>query len=442
MAVKKNKKEVSKILFDLGFNLLKIKTNKYGQMVVHFSDKDGYRYESLFTVISKKYSKPRMVHISNPYSLKNIELWISKNKKSFKLLKNNKYSHSYDKLFLKCFKCDNKFKSNWSNIRGGNGCGVCKGKQVVKSNSLKKIRPDLSREWSSKNTFSPSSVSSKSGKIVLWECSKCGGEWKAKINDRNRAGCPFCSGRKILKENTIFNVCPELEKYWDYSKNIGVFPENLSPSSKFNCFWRCSDCNYEWKKTIESIFYDGGCPNCNGKILSKINFPNLVEEWDYGMNDGLLPNLFSRGSKKKIWWKCRLCKIRWNATIENRTYHKSGCPNCSGSSGENEIAYFLNKLNIDFFMEKSFFGCDYKQKLLFDFYLPEYETCIEFDGKQHFEPIRFGGITEEVAKDNFKIQKIKDKIKNKYCDINNLKLIRIPYWEFDNIGKILEKNFL
>jgi very-short-patch-repair endonuclease len=60
--------------------------------------------------------------------------------------------------------------------------------------------------------------------------------------------------------------------------------------------------------------------------------------------------------------------------------------------------------------------------LRFDFYLPKYNTCIEFDGKQHFEPVKiFGG------NENFKEIIKKDSIKNMYCDTNGIKLIRIKY---------------
>ena len=76
----------------------------------------------------------------------------------------------------------------------------------------------------------------------------------------------------------------------------------------------------------------------------------------------------------------------------------------------------------------------------FDFYLPEYNVCIEYDGIQHFEPTRFNKkMTIEEANDNFIQQKFRDEIKNNYCKNNNIKLLRIPYTEYDNIEKIINK---
>ena len=73
----------------------------------------------------------------------------------------------------------------------------------------------------------------------------------------------------------------------------------------------------------------------------------------------------------------------------------------------------------------------------FDFYLPAYNLCIEFDGEQHFKSIKHFGGEKRLS-----IQKIKDNIKTEYCKNNNIKLLRIPYYDFNNIEKILEKILL
>ncbi len=69
-------------------------------------------------------------------------------------------------------------------------------------------------------------------------------------------------------------------------------------------------------------------------------------------------------------------------------------------------------------------------KLSFDFYLPNYNTCIEYDGKQHFEIT--GGYYNEHS---FEELQNRDNIKNQYCENNNIKLIRVPYWDYDNLNE-------
>lgn len=113
-----------------------------------------------------------------------------------------------------------------------------------------------------------------------------------------------------------------------------------------------------------------------------------------------------------------------------------GCPKCNQSKGEKEIEKILIQNNIEFENQKRFKNCINKKTLPFDFYLPKYNICIEFDGIQHFESLDiFGGEIE------FQKRKINDNIKNKFCKDNNIKLIRIKYDEniyfklIDNLNK-------
>ena len=62
---------------------------------------------------------------------------------------------------------------------------------------------------------------------------------------------------------------------------------------------------------------------------------------------------------------------------------------------------------------------------------------IGYDGEQHFMPIKFGPYSDEVSILNFENTKRRDKIKDEYCKNNNIKLLRIPYWEKANIKTIV-----
>ena len=75
----------------------------------------------------------------------------------------------------------------------------------------------------------------------------------------------------------------------------------------------------------------------------------------------------------------------------------------------------------------------------FDFYLPRYNLFIEYDGEQHYKPVRFFG-NEEDAENVFKRTQEHDRIKNQYCKDNNINLLRIPYWETKNIKTIISNH--
>jgi len=109
-----------------------------------------------------------------------------------------------------------------------------------------------------------------------------------------------------------------------------------------------------------------------------------------------------------------------------------GCPICKESYGEKQIGIFLDNNNIRYIRQKKFKNCKNIKVLPFDFYLPEYNMCIEFDGIQHFKKIdKWGG------ENNYKLIMLKDNIKNNYCKNNNIYLLRIKY--NDDIITILEK---
>ncbi|XZH99782.1 hypothetical protein ACSXEK_16380 (plasmid) [Clostridium perfringens] len=112
-----------------------------------------------------------------------------------------------------------------------------------------------------------------------------------------------------------------------------------------------------------------------------------------------------------------------------------GCPICNQSKGEKSIRQYLEKNNIEFKQEYRFNDCRHKLPLPFDFYIENYNLCIEFDGGQHFKKVKHFG------EESFKLTQIRDKIKNKFCEENNIRLIRIPYWELDNIENILGEEF-
>ena len=125
--------------------------------------------------------------------------------------------------------------------------------------------------------------------------------------------------------------------------------------------------------------------------------------------------------------------------IQTPTSHLNGhgCPHCHRSKGEVRVANFLNKNGIKYEIQKkipnlNLFGG--RKYFLLDFYIPIYNVIIEYNGEQHYKSVGwFGGDK------NYKIQKLRDESLRQYCKGHNIKLIEIPYTDFDNIEKILTK---
>jgi len=160
------------------------------------------------------------------------------------------------------------------------------------------------------------------------------------------------------------------------------------------------------------------------KVFNTINDFNKIHNYMYDYSLMIYKNAHT-----KIIIICKKCGFKFKQTPN--THLRCGCPICKESKGEKIIYNFLLLNEIIFERQKKFEGCIYKQNLLFDFYLSKLNICIEYDGLQHFKAIKkFGG------EDNFKLIVKRDIIKNKYCSVNNIKLIRIKY--NDNILEKLE----
>ena len=131
----------------------------------------------------------------------------------------------------------------------------------------------------------------------------------------------------------------------------------------------------------------------------------------------------------------------------------NGCPTCKSSKGERKILIFLEyaclEQNIDFFSQKTFESCKFDKLLRFDVYivdgliLNKYDGymrkwVVEYDGRQHIEIVEYWG-----GLDDFIIRAKCDAIKNKYCEDNEISLIRIPHMvkTQEEIDSYLEDKF-
>ena len=90
-----------------------------------------------------------------------------------------------------------------------------------------------------------------------------GHEWQASIANRNKGrGCPYCSGKKVLPGyNDLQTVNPALANEWNYEKNTGVRPIDVTPNSNKKAWWICSN-GHEWEAKINNRNNGNGCPIC------------------------------------------------------------------------------------------------------------------------------------------------------------------------------------
>ena len=110
----------------------------------------------------------------------------------------------------------------------------------------------------------------------------------------------------------------------------------------------------------------------------------------------------------------------------------TGCPSCVQSAGEQRIRESLQMLDVECVEQACFNKCRNRRPLRFDFYVPSHRLLIEFDGRQHYENSKLWGGEEELAE----IQR-RDAIKNRFAERHGYRLLRIPFYEYENIETIL-----
>lgn len=336
---------------------------------------------------------------------------------------------------LKC-KCNidgYEWDTSWKDLkRNANLCPVCNDSKrmnidVVKL-KMKNINPDI-------EILDSSYIDS--GAKLKCKCKVDGFEWKTKWNHLKAGhGCPKCKYRNQSKNMTL-TIGEIKKKLNEINKNIEILSEEyIGSKQKLKC--RCLIDGYVWTATWSNLSKERGCPCCakvKRRVSQSFTLEQIKEKLKFINPDAIIISDEYKNCKEKLKCKCLIDGNEWFVSWDNLSRGR-GCPQCSESRGERKIRQYLENQNIEFKQEYSFddlLGIG-GQSLRFDFAIfdnnDNLKFLIEYDGEFHFE--------KYYESQNFKELQIHDKLKNEYCQNNNINLIRIPYWEYDEIEKILD----
>lgn len=244
----------------------------------------------------------------------------------------------------------------------------------------------------------------------------CGCGHKNRLKEAIKKKYEHLVGTRINKW-TILEIVPSNEKH-NYTCAICKCDCGTIKEVKLSYIIneKSKDCGCGRKETLKETF----TKNLVGQRFGKLVVIEMLQE---------------RSNNGKIKYKCKCDCGNEVDVIGNSltTYHTLSC-GCLVSYWNMYIKQFLEENKIDYKPEYIvYIGDDYYR---FDFYLPQYNLFIEYDGRQHYEPVRFFG-NDEDAKCIHERTKKHDEIKNHYCEENNINLLRIPYWETKNIEIII-----
>lgn len=241
------------------------------------------------------------------------------------------------------------------------------------------------------------------------------------------ARCPKCGkvamARKLSLTTTQFTK-RVFETYGTEYKVLGTYT-----NSKTKIKVRHNICNKDIMIIPENLLAGHGCNVCAQKIrdskrkMTNDEFTKKVESLVGKEYTFLKP--YGKNAHIPIPVRHNICGNIYEVRPYNFIYNNRRCPYCNRSNGELFIKEYLVKHSIGYEAQKIFSDCKDKRSLSYDFYVPEFNTLIEYQGVQHYQPIEFFG------KDYFEIQKKHDSIKRNYAEEHKINLLEISYRKYN-----------
>jgi hypothetical protein len=196
--------------------------------------------------------------------------------------------------------------------------------------------PNIALEWDVEANGGrlPADVPAGTSLIGKWACRK-GHKWEAAVANRTSANtsCASCTGRKVSDDNNLLVKFPAIAAEWHPTKNNGRLPQDVVPGSQELAYWQCS-AGHEWQDhIIDRTRSKKGAPCRKCHSLATL-YPHLMDEWDNETNQAFDPYAMAPHTAIKVGWSCRLCGLKWSASIQGRTNkrHPNGCPVCGHRS--------------------------------------------------------------------------------------------------------------
>lgn len=263
-------------------------------------------------------------------------------------------------------------------------------------------------------------------------CKACGSHYtfsaayliSRRTTRNNKNVCKKCEKNQW---NKIQEIAEQKAKYLLNKKQTIILLGNLKTwASRDNALWKCTKCNHTFERSPFVMFSQGSlnCPWCethpfeySDSIIKEKAYELWGTEYTY-LNIDNLKNL--NGSKRVIVCHNK-CGFKYSVSLWN-FLHGQGCPKCKSSHGEKKVRDYLSNHNFQF--QEQYTIRVENTYLKLDFFLEENgkKYAIEYNGIQHYQPIEYF-----EGESGFQKQIFRDKLKEKYCQQNNIELIIIPY---------------
>ncbi len=355
-------------------------------------------------------------------------------KGKFSLVNFNEYVDSKQKVEVKCNDCGNIFIQSITGLLYENHkhyCDMCRNKEVNKK-FLERLTSVYGDEYTPLENYHDCKTKLRIRHNACGNIFNTTGDYL--FNGKH--GCPVCNRRK--NADKLFKTQDEIEQriFAKHGNEYTVIGKYKGYDEKITVIH--NKCGRTIDIPVSSLLGNKGCIYCGGKAPMTTQTYQEELEKRYGNEYSLLSGY--KNAKTKVTIRHNKCGYVWDINPYSAMVHH-GCPNCNKSKGEIIITNILDKIKIEYASQYCFDDCKDKTYLPFDFYIPSLNLVIEYDGIGHYQKVNWNGCTDERAEETFIITKKHDNMKTEYCKSKNIDLLRIPYWDYDNIENILGTKF-
>lgn len=228
------------------------------------------------------------------------------------------------------------------------------------------------------------------------------------------SGCPLCARAKV---NAKTKKTPE-EVQSKLPEGVTLISDYTGIHKKIRI--HCEVCDSEYDIIANDIIRRGNCTHCNKYF--KRTYPEVKNEVSEATNgEYQLVSKEYKNANTKLEVQHNVCGSIYGVTMHNFRRGRR-CPVCRTSIGETETKNALEDLGITYERQKKYADLKNISNLSYDFYLPKENVLIEYQGEQHYKPVKhFGG------KEVFEYQLKMDTIKKQYAEENGINILYIKY---------------
>ena len=336
------------------------------------------------------------------------------------------YQGANNKIRVKHNKCGQIYEVQPSNFLIGERCPQCAVESIKKTDAefKQEVYSLVKGEYRVLDPYQGAHIK------LRVKHNKCGRIYKVRpYSFLNGRRCPYCSANakktdtqfKQEVKNLVGDEYTFLDNYVDARTKLRV---------------KHNKCGNTYEVTPSNFLQGCRCPYCNGNA-KKANTQFKQEVFNLVGNEYIFLDEYV-ANKIKLRVKHTKCNNIYDVTPSDFLMGYR-CPYCNSPKGEVTINKIIKSLGINYEAQKVFEDLKDKSYLSYDFYIPDQNILIEYQGLQHYEPVDYFG-----GEDKFKLQQKHDKLKADYAKDHNYKLITVPYTEdtFSKIKKYLIKHGL